>query len=210
MKRLLGICLCLFAAFSAHAGYIVAPEIASEYKALRARVQQQPSDADAQFQYAICLSYVGKIEEGRNTLKQVRVLDAEFARKALPRYLKMHQDAPIDLKARYRLAFLYYFNENYDEALRHMSAVAEHKPIGQLNAWALGYMAVIKGKLKKWEEAEQLVRSALAIEPHAYGLHAALAAALKKQGQLVAAMRAYLTALSERDDFERYEKQHLQ
>jgi tetratricopeptide (TPR) repeat protein len=210
MKRLVGIAFCMFVSLAAHAQYVVAPEIASEYRELKARIQKQPEDVNSHFEYAICLSYLGKIEEGRTVLKQVRAMDPEFARHALPKYLKKHQDAPGDPKAKYRLGFLYYFIDNYDEALRYMGDVAEHKPVGQLTAWALGYMAVVKGKQEKWEEAEDLVRRALAIEPHAYGLHAALALVLKKRGKPFAAVRAYYTALNEREKFELYEKKHLQ
>jgi tetratricopeptide (TPR) repeat protein len=201
--------LCLLYAAPTPAQYVVAPDIAREYLSLRERVAAQPADAELQFEYAICLSYIGKIEDGRAALKRVRELDPQFAHTALPRYLQRHRDAPQEARARYRLAFLYYFNENYDEALRHLEFVAQQQPIEQLNAWALGYMAVIKGKQKRWDEAERLVRRALAIEPHAYALHAALAAALKKQGEWFAASRAYLTALSARSDFEDYERRHL-
>src|SRR5207237_5886008 len=136
----------------------------------------------------------------------VRALDSGFAQKALPEYLNHHRERPDDVKLKYRLGFLYYFHEDYDEALRFLGEVANQKPVTQLNAWALGYMAVVKGKQKKWDDAEALVRRALAIEPEAYGLHAALAAALKGQGKYFAAMKAYATAVNERQEFEEYLK----
>ncbi len=209
MKRLLLLLLCALP-LPASAQYTLAPETAKEYLELKAKVQKQPDDVDLQFEYATCLSYVGKVEQGLDALKRVRALDPEYARKTLPKYLKRTQDNPADLKAKYRLGFLYYFIEDYEQALKVLSEVANHAPAGQLNAWALGYMSVTKGKQKKWNEAEALVRRALVIEPEAYGLHAALAAALKKRGEVVAALGVYMTALEERRKFEEYEKNNLQ
>lgn len=200
----------VLAPFAAWADYVVAPDIAKEYRELKAKIQKSPDDIDLNFEYAICLSYVGKVEEGRSALKRVRTFDPDYAGKVLPKYLKQHRDNPSDLKLKYRLGFLYYFKEDYDQALNFLGHVADHQPADQLSAWALGYMAVIKGKQQKWEEAENLVRRALVIEPDAYGLHAALALALKKRGKYFAATRAYLTAVQERGNFEQYEQDHLQ
>ncbi|MBI3899813.1 MAG: hypothetical protein HY308_16170 [Gammaproteobacteria bacterium] len=210
MKRWLIIPLLAMPWLCAHAEYTVAPDIAQEYRQLKAKAGQAPNDTELNFEYATCLSYLGKVEEGRTVLKHVRQLDPGFANKVLPKYLKKQQENPNDLKAKYRLGFLYYFKEDYAQALNLLGQVANSEPVGQLNAWALGYMGVVKGKLGKWDEAENLVQRALKIEPEAYGLHAALAVAQKKKGETFAAMRSYMTALEERNKFERYEKQHLQ
>jgi tetratricopeptide (TPR) repeat protein len=204
MKRVLLSLLLLLMTLPAVAAYVVAPDVVREYVELRDKIQKSPDDAGLNFEYAICLSYLGNVEEGRTVLKRVRALDSRFAQKALPRYLMQHRANPNDAKVKYRLGFLYYFNEQYDQALRILEEVAERKPPDQLSAWALGYMAVVKGKQKKWEEAESLVRRALAIEPEAYGLHAALAAALKGQGKYFAATRAYMTAVDERETLREY------
>jgi tetratricopeptide (TPR) repeat protein len=193
----------------ARAAYVVAPDIAQEYISLRAAVHAHPDDPDLNFRYAICLSYVGKVEEGRAVLKQVKKLDADFAKTALPRYLRQLAEHPHDVKTKYRLGFLYYFNDQYDQALKIFDEVARQQPVGQLNAWALGYMGAIKGDQKKWGEGEKLVREALAIEPDAYGLHAALAAALKGQGRYLAAMGEFITALNKRSEFQNYERERF-
>jgi tetratricopeptide (TPR) repeat protein len=194
---------------TAWGGYVVAPDIAREYLSLRNAVRAHPNDPDINFQFAICLSYMGKIEEGRNALKKVKQLDPQFAKEALPRYLKQLAENPRDAKTKYRLGFLYYFNDQYDQALKMFDQVARRQPVDQINAWALGYMAAIKGDQKQWIEAEKLVREALAIEPEAYGLHAALAVALKAQGHYLAAVGEFLTALNERSEFRNYERQRF-
>ena len=205
MRQLLALIFCL-TVLPVQAEYVIAPDIAKEYVDLKARVRKHPDSADLNFEYAICLSYVGKVEEGKAALKKVRNLDPGFPEKALPRYLTEYQNDPANPKIKYRLGFLYYFNDKYEEALRVLAEVADERPVGQLNAWALGYMAVIKGEQKKWQEGERLVRQALQIEPDAYALRAALAAALKEQGKLWAATKEFLRALRNRSEFEEYEK----
>lgn len=208
MRRGLVACL-LLASVAANAAYIVAPDIAEEYVSLRTQVHARPDDPDLNFRFAICLSYMGKIEEGRTALKKVRELNPDFAKQALPRYLKQLAEDPRDAKTKYRLGFLYYFNDQYDQALKVLDDVARQPPVGQLNAWALGYMAAIKGDQKKWKEGERLARQALAIEPDAYGLHAALAAALKGQGRYLAAVGEFITALNKRTEFQNYERERF-
>ena len=205
MRQLLALIFCL-TVLPVQAEYVIAPDIAKEYVDLQARGRKHPNNVDLNFEYAICLSYVGKVEEGKAALKKVRNRDPGFPEKALPRYLKEYQNDPANPKIKYRLGFLYYFNDKYEEALRVLAEVADERPVGQLNAWALGYMAVIKGEQKKWQEGERLVRQALQIEPDAYALRAALAAALKEQGKLWAATKEFFRALRNRSEFDEYEK----
>ena len=198
--------VCSLAAGPATAAYVIEPDIVKEYLELRHKLLKHPDSAAVRFEYAVCLSYMGKVEESRSALKQVQTLDPEFSEKALSRYTEQSRRNPADLRLKFRLGFLYYFADKQDQALRIFGEIAEHQPAGQLNAWALGYMAVIKSDQGKWSEAEDLVRRALHIEPDAYGLHAALAVALKAQGNLMAALREYFIALKDRREFEAYEK----
>jgi len=198
--------VCSLAAGPAAAAYVIEPDIVKEYLELKHKALKHPDSAAAGFEYAVCLSYMGKVEESRSALKQVQALDPEFPEKALPRYVEQSRQNPADLRLKFRLGFLHYFAHKPDQALKIFGEIADHSPAGQLNAWALGYMAVIKSDQGKWSEAEDLVRRALRIEPDAYGLHAALAAALKAQGNLIAALREYFIALKDRREFEAYEK----
>ena len=198
------------AAGPAAAAYVIEPDIVKEYLDLRHKALTHPDSADARFEYAVCLSYLGKVEESRSALKKVQALDPKFAEKALPRYAEQSRQNPVDLRLKFRLGFLYYFADKHDQALKIFGEIADRAPAGQLNAWALGYMAVIKSDQGTWSEAEDLVRRALRIEPDAYGLHAALAAALKAQGNLIPALREYFIALKDRREFEAYEKTSLQ
>jgi len=198
--------VCSLAAGPAAAAYVIEPDIAKEYVELKHRVLKHPDNAELVFEYAVCLSYVGKVEESRAALKKVQALDPKFVDKALPGYIDRYRRRPTDMKAAFRLGFLYYFDKQFDLSLKILDKIAEHQPSGQLNAWALGYMAVIKSERGQWDEAEELVRRGLRIEPDAYGLHAALAAALKAQGNLMEALREYFVAVKDRRAFEAYEK----
>ncbi|WP_372524176.1 tetratricopeptide repeat protein [Sulfuricaulis sp.] len=197
---------CGAAVLPARAAYVIAPDIVKEYAEHKAKVLKNPDSTEMNFEYAVCLSYMGKIEEGRSTLKKVQALDPRFAEKALFRYTEKYRKNPASLKMKFRLGFLYYFDNKFDQALSILGDIADHQSAGQLSAWALGYMAMIKGEQDKWGEAEGLVRRALRLEPDAYGLHAALAAALKAQGNYLAAVREYFIAIKDRREFEAYEK----
>jgi tetratricopeptide (TPR) repeat protein len=199
----------LIVTVATHAGYVVAPEIANEYLRLRDEVRAHPDDPTVAFEYAVCLSYMGKVEDGRAALRQVRKLDPSFAKKTLPRYLRDAESRPQDSHLLFRVAFLRYFNDQSDLAFVVFEKVANQQPVGPLTAWALAYMAVIKSDGNQWEDSEKLVRQALKIEPDAYALHAALAAALRGQGRYVAATGAFFTALNKRTEFENYEREHF-
>jgi tetratricopeptide (TPR) repeat protein len=197
------------AATPAWAAYVIAPDIAEEYVRVRTEFSARPDDPATVFEYAVCLSYVGKVEDGRKALRKVRSLDPDFATKALPRYQREVETRPQDPRALFRIAFLYYFLNDNERAYTAFETVAKQQPPGQLTTWALAYMAVICSDAKKWGEAESLIRRALEMEPDAYGLHAALAATLRGQGRIFAATGEFFTALNLRTQFENYERERF-
>jgi tetratricopeptide (TPR) repeat protein len=201
--------LMLPAAAPAWAAYAITPEIAEEYLRVRADVSARPHDPATVFEYAVCLSYVGKVEEGRKALRKVRGLDPDFATKALPRYLREVETRPQDPRALFRVAFLHYFLNDNERAYAAFETVSKQQPSTQFTTWALAYMAVICSDAKKWDEADSLIRRALEMEPDAYGLHAALAATLRGQGRIFAATGEFFTALNLRTQFENYEREHF-
>lgn len=201
--------LAVLGAAPARAAYTIAPDIADEFLRTRAAAGAHPDDAATQFDYAVCLSYVGKIEEGRKALRTVRKLDPDFATKALPRYQRELDSRPQDAHALFRVAFLHYFLNDNERAYAAFDAVTKQQPPTQLTTWALAYMAVIRSDAKKWEEAESLIRRALEMEPDAYGLHAAHAATLRGQGRVFAATGAFLRAINLRAAFENYERERF-
>ncbi|GEM_PF-3459222 len=182
------------------AGYLVTPELRRECEVLRQRMVKEAKSAEAHFELAICLSLMGSIEESRDALETSKKVDPEFRRRALPVYLERFRQQPDDPRTAYRLACVYYFNDKPEEALHYFSVVAEHQPVGQINAWAFGYMGVLKGEQKKWEEAEQLARKGIGLERDAYALHLVLALALKGQGRYLAALDEYFIATRLKDE----------
>jgi tetratricopeptide (TPR) repeat protein len=187
-------CALVFVSGLASAAYVAAPEVKQECEEKSQRAAKEPGSPEARFENAICMTLLGHAQQSRRVAKSIKKLDVDYKSKALPVYLERYQKNPNDPRTAYRVAFLYYFNENRDEALRYFSIAAEHKPATQINTWAIGYMSAIKSEQQKWKEAETLARQALAQEPEAYALHAALAAALKGQGRYFDAMQEYLTA----------------
>jgi len=191
----------------AKAVYELTSEVQKEYLANKQLIQKYPKSAAYQFNYAVTLAYMGKLEEGATALNKVTDLDSKFVKKNLSSYVLAAKKAPQDYRVRFRLAFLYYFNNDFDKAYKELDVISQNADESYLKAWALGYMAVIRGdKQKRWKEALDLVNRALDYEPEAYGLHAALAIAQKENGNTIGAVGSLMKALSLRGDFEKYEK----
>lgn len=201
------IILFLLNASMARAVYELTPEVQKEYLTNKKVVQKAPKSAAAYFNYAVTLAYMGKLEEGASALNKVSELDPKFVKKNVSAFKLAAKKAPEDYRTKFRLAFLYYFNNDFDRAYKELEIISRDADESYLKAWALGYMAVIRGdKQKKWKEALELVNRALDYEPEAYGLHAALAIAQKENGNTMAAFGSLMKALALRGDFEKYEK----
>jgi tetratricopeptide (TPR) repeat protein len=189
------------------AGYELTPEIQQEYLTNKKLIQKNPKSALFYFNYAVTLAYMGKIEEGASALNKVTDLDPKFVKKNLASFIAAAKKTPDDYRVRFRLAFLYYFNNDFDRSYRELELISKEADESYLRAWALGYMAVIRGdRQKRWKEALELCNRALDYEPDAYGLYAALAIAQKENGNTMSAVGSLMKALSLRGDFEKYEK----
>ncbi len=211
MKRLFFLLIVAFSlvslSYPARAVYELTTEVQKEYLANKKLIQKNPKSALFHFNYAVTLAYMGKIEEGASALNKVTELDNKFVKKNLTAFILAVKKAPQDYRVRFRLAFLYYFNNDFDKAYRELEIVSKDADESYLQAWAMGCMAVIRGdKQKRWKEALELVNRALDYEPEACGLHAAVAIALKENGNTMAAIGSLMKALQLRGDFEKYER----
>lgn len=196
-----------FLSSPAKAVYELTSDVQKEFVANKKLIQKNPKSALYQFNYAVTLAYMGKIEEGATALNKVTELDSKFVKKNLSSFILAAKKNPPDYRVKFRLAFLYYFNNDFDKAYRELEIISKDADESYLKAWALGYMAVIRGdKQKRWKEALDLCNRALDYEPEAYGLHAALAVAQKENNNMMGAVGSLMKALSLRGEFEKYEK----
>src|SRR5438105_6063062 len=97
----------LLAMTTAAAAYVVEPAIASECADLKAKVEKQTNSPSLLFDYAVCLSRMGEVEESNAKLKAVQRLDGDFKRKALPMYLERYKQMPDDPRRAYQLGFVF-------------------------------------------------------------------------------------------------------
>lgn len=180
-------------------------DIWNEYVYWTKLVKKSPNSAYNNFNLAIVMAYMGKVEEGAELLNKVARLDPN----AVPRYLLFYEKKvaqyPNNWRYRFRLAFVYYFADKLYAAIDQFEWVANSSPVNAKNAWAMGYIAVIKAKQGKWNRAEEYCRRALEIEPDGAALHAALAEAYYNQKKVVEASAEMVTAMRLKKDFEKYE-----
>jgi len=174
------------------------PDLEAEYLHYLDLVKKNPQDPLAHYNLSITCAYIGRVEEAWNELKIINKLDKNYAVQAISIFSKKVRQNPSDWKARFRLAFAYYFYKEknaQEKAYLELEKIAKMEPIGAKNAWAYGYMAVMDGKKENWEEAIKLCKKALEIEPEAAAINFALGQAYLKTGHSIKATYRILRAL---------------
>ncbi|MFC1477893.1 tetratricopeptide repeat protein [Candidatus Margulisiibacteriota bacterium] len=183
-------------------------EILFDHAKYKYMLEKNPDDPWSHFDMAITYAYMGKVEEGLKELGEVERLDKEFAPKAIEKFTNAVTKDPNDWKARFRLAFAYYFDEQKAPALIELEKVTEKEPINGKNAWAYGYMAIIYGEEEQWDEAIDACKKALKIEPDAAAIHLAYAQALLKKGNTLHAASEAFIAFRLQAEEKKYERKN--
>jgi len=163
-------------------------ELLSEIKQKEIAVKNNPTSPDAMFDLAITYAYTNKIEEGLNTLKKTAELAKDtknYARYLIEKYYKIVVANPGDWKARFRLAFAYYFGGYKNLAMLELQNIANLEP---KNPWPYGYMAVIAAEDEKWQEAIKYMKKAIAIDSNVAAFHLGLAQGYQKTGNNLGAV----------------------
>ncbi|MFH1429009.1 MAG: tetratricopeptide repeat protein [Candidatus Margulisiibacteriota bacterium] len=204
------ICLMLIFLFSVSIFGIakIDKDILFDHAKYKFMLEKNPEDPWAHFNMAITYAYMGKVEEGLKELGEVDRLDKEFAPKAIARFTGAVTKDPDDWKARFRLAFAYYFDKQKAPALIELQKVTQKEPINGKNSWAYGYMAIIYGEEEKWDEAIDACKKALKIEPEAAAVHLAYAQALLKKGNTMQAASEAFIALRLHAEEKKYERKN--
>lgn len=197
----------IFLGSTAQAVAKVSPEIWSEYLHWNKMVKKYPQGPISHFNLAMTMAYMGKTEEASALLNKTYELDNKIIPRLLKIYNKKLKKEPNNWRWHFRLGFLYYFIDKYNKAIEHFERVTEHDPVSAKNAWAYGYIAVIKGKQNKWHRAIEACQKGLDIEPDGAALHAALAKAYYEQKKYVEASAAIIKALHHKKEFKEYEKE---
>lgn len=180
-----------------------------EYLYWQSMVEKYPNGPISNFNLAMVMAYMGKVEEGSVLINKVAELDPDIVPRLIDIYEKKLAKEPDNWRYDFRLGFIYYFDGNLYRALIHFDKVAGSRPYSGKNAWAYGYIAVIKGEQNKWLRAEEACKKALAIEPDGAALHAALAKIYFEQKKLVEASYEMILANNLKKDYINYEKKML-
>ncbi|MFA5105025.1 MAG: hypothetical protein WC527_07625 [Candidatus Margulisiibacteriota bacterium] len=162
--------------------WVNTPELLTEIELKEAAVKAAPNSPDARFDLAITYAYTNKIEAGLDALKVTSNLSGntkKYSRCLIEKYYAIVKGNPRDWKARFRLAFAYYFGGYKKQASNELQNVANLDPG---NPWPYGYMAVIAAEDERWQEGIKYMKKAIAIDSNVAAFHLGLAQAYYKTG----------------------------
>ena len=162
---------------SIYAIYKIPKDLQKEVAQNKALFDSNPNSKDARFNLAMSYAYTGQIQSGWDTLKK---LPKSYANTVLDTYTPLEKQDPTNWKYPFKLAFGYYFEKDKQNAISSFKRVLDIDPN---NVWAMGFIALIKGEQKKYDEAISLCKKALSIEPDATAIHFLLAEAYRKKGK---------------------------
>jgi tetratricopeptide (TPR) repeat protein len=157
----------------------ITPELQKELNQKTAAVKNSPKDPAARFDLAITQAYTNNLIDGMFTIKKIGELDLNYKTRALKEYIEKVKQNPNDWRLRFRLAFVYYFNEKYQDAIREFENVIKLDPD---NVFAYGYLALLEGGLGNVDKAIELTKKGISLDSNVAALHLLLSEGYYKKG----------------------------
>lgn len=155
--------------------------------------QANPNSAETRFELAMSYAYTGWIELGWEILRTIPKYDKNYADTVVPKYTALIKKEPDNWKYHFKLGFGYYFQDDKDLALKSFEKVTELNP---KNAWGFGFVALLKGEQKKYNEVIKICDHALKIEPNGTALHFLQAEAYRQKKQYLKVFRKSITIVN--------------
>lgn len=154
-------------------------DLAKEQAQLIQDVKNNPNSPDARFELAMNLAYTGWIELGWTQLKKVDSLQKNYQSVVFTKYQPLLDKDPGNWKHHFKIAFAHYFKNEKDLALLHFLEASKLNPT---NPWSMGFMALLYGEKKDYQNCIKWCKSGLKIEPNATAIHFLLAKAYLDSG----------------------------
>lgn len=163
----------------------------------RARVEQTPDSADAQFELAMAYARTPFLEQGWEALKRVNTLDPTYADKAVAKYEAAIAANPADVEAHFRLAFAYYFQNKKDQARAQMEQVVALAP---QDPWGYDYLGFLVAEQDQThlDQPTKLWQKALELDPNNAVAHYLIGQVYYRQGKFLQAAASIGNALKAR------------
>ncbi|MDD5382047.1 MAG: hypothetical protein PHH60_00090 [Candidatus Margulisbacteria bacterium] len=157
----------------------ITPELQKELNQKQAEARANPNDPQARFELAMTYAYTNHLIDGMISIKKIHEMDPGFKKKALGIYINKVNENPNDWRLRFRLAFVYTFNEKKTDAIREFYTVLKLDPY---NVWAYGYLALLYGEIGEVDKAIELTKQGLKIDSNVAALHLLLSEGYYKKG----------------------------
>lgn len=180
MKKVIGT-LILSALILANISFAfrITPELQKELDQKMAAVKKNPKNPATRFDLAITQAYTNNLIDGMFTIRKIGELDLGYKHRALNEYIAKVKENPNDWKLRFRLAFVYYFNDKYQDAIREFENVLTLDPD---NVFAYGYLALLEGGLGHVDTGIKLAKKGISIDSNVAALHLLLSEGYYKKG----------------------------
>jgi tetratricopeptide (TPR) repeat protein len=158
--------------------YHIPDHLWQEYKQKKQIYQQNNSNLDACFEYAMTCAYTGQIKKGWDALK---TLPPTYSIEVISKYYPLSEENPDEWTYKFKLAFGYFFDQKKDEAIKEFQKVLKIKP---KHIWAMGFISLIEGERGHVDEAIKWAEKANRIEPNAAAIHFLLEEGYRKKGDI--------------------------
>ena len=179
MKKILILFILFFFAAGSSLAFTIDDELAKEIKQKKAAVAARPNDPAPHFDLAMTYAYANKIVEGLDQLRKVQDRHKNYAPIAVAAYQKIADANTSDWKARFRLAFAQYVNNQRADAIKNFQVILAKQP---KNIWAMSYMGLAYGGEGQYDRAIGLFNQALKTDPEVSSIHYALGEAYDRKG----------------------------
>lgn len=190
MMKWLTVCFCLLSV-SIHAAVFKIPaDCVDDLVRTKAQYEKSPS-AETTFEYSMALAYSGLPKKSLTLLKKIPTYHTNYAPVVVEKYQKVVADSPRNWKAHFKLAAGYYFVNQKEKTIYHLTMASEIDPT---NPWPVGYLALVTGQMGQLPEAIQIAKRALQLEPNAAPLQFLIGTGYFRSGKMVEASQYFLKA----------------
>lgn len=153
------------------------------------QIKKDPKNSESIFNLMVVYGALGDLENLYKTYNLLVATDPNFL-KNLKKDIKEENSGIFNL---YKLAFLYYFLEDYDKSIFYFERLYDLKPDDDWVIAYLAYLYYLKDNLKKTKE---LIDKGLKLNKDNEFFHALLCALYLRENRYFSALKEYFTTLS--------------
>jgi tetratricopeptide (TPR) repeat protein len=159
------------------------PQLSADDVAIQSQLTRQinatPNDAGLRFELAMAYASTGWIELGWEQLKLVPELHKNYEQVVMKNATNDIEKNPNHWPSHFKLAFAHYVMKDRAAAMQSFKTVLKIKPD---HVWSMGFIALLLGEEKKYDDGIAWCKKALKINDNATAIHFLLGQAYYETG----------------------------